>query len=365
MHVVLTAAYGMGNVGDEAIAEMAIRHLRDVVPEARITVLVWDMNQWRRAHGCAEVRALPGLFQHVLTRPTMWLGMARAVAAIGGCDALVMGGGGLVRDRPGWLREYLRSVRLAAFFRKRIVVLSVGADRITNRHLRPALRVFQDVHALSVRDASSRENLVEAIDGVPHVDIVSDGVFDWPTVSREPPPVPVLGINLCDIQSAEGMGAEEPRWLDILSDVLKGLDEGRSLRIVSLPTAVKDVALSRRFCSLGAGREHIEAATPGDYTRQLSRCTAFIGMRLHACILASRVQGLPMRCIAYAPKTMDAFRDCGAGESVFTSEDLATDAFRASVLSALTGDSAHEPAFHCGAGKTHPRDWLRTHLGNA
>jgi len=364
MHVVLTGAYGMGNLGDEAIAEMAIRHLLDVVPNPRITLLVWDTRRWRHAHRSADIRALPGLYRHALVRPPLWSGLARAAAAIAGCDVLVWGGGRLVRDRAVWLREYLWSVRLAAFLRKRIVVLAVGVDRITDQSRRRALQVLRDAYAISVRDFTSKENLVQAIDGIPPVDVVSDGVFDWPIADRVPPPVSTLGITLRNLTATGDADVALPCWLVTLSDVLKSMQRDRAFRIVCLPTAMKEAALSRAFCSLDRDRELVDARTPGDYLEQLSRCTAFVGMRLHACILASRVRGLPVRCLAPAPKTMDAFRECGAGASVFTTEELSTDAFRASVLRALAGDSPQEPAFRCGAGKTHPRDWLRMHLVN-
>ena len=40
MHVVLTGAYGMGNLGDEAIAEMAIRHLLDGQARGKLVISV-------------------------------------------------------------------------------------------------------------------------------------------------------------------------------------------------------------------------------------------------------------------------------------------------------------------------------------
>jgi hypothetical protein len=222
------------------------------------------------------------------------------------------------------------------------------------------------VHALSVRDASSRENLVEAIDGVPHVDIVSDGVFDWPTVSRVPPAAPVLGINLCDIQSAEGMGPEEPRWLDILSDVLKGLDEGRSLRIVSLPTTVKDVVLSRRFCSLGAGREHIEVATPGDYTRQLS---SLLGLHRYAaaCVHSGPRGCRVCRCGASPMRRRRWTHSATAAPASLSSRRRIwrTDAFsRVGDQRAYWRLGARTRASIAAPARRTPRDWLRTHLGN-
>ena len=363
MHVVLTGAYGMGNLGDEAIAAMAIRHLLDVVPNPRITLLVWDdTRRWSDAHRGVDVRALPGLYRHALVRPRLWSGLARAVAAIAGCDVLVWGGGRLVRDRSVWLREYLWSVRLAAFLHKRIVVLAVGADPITDPSRRRALRVLRDADAISVRDFASKENLVQAIDGIPPVDVVSDGVFAWPVADRVPPPVPTLGITLRNLTATGDADVAMPRWLVTLSDVLRSMQRDRPFRIVCLPTATKELALSRAFCLLDRDRELVDARTPGDYLQHLSRCTAFVGMRLHACILASRVRGLPVRCFAPAPKTMDAFRECGAEASAFTVQDVSTDAFRASLIRALAGDVADEPAFTCGAGKMHPRDWLRSEL---
>jgi len=362
MHVVLTGAYGMGNLGDEAIAEMAIRHVLDVVPNPRITLLVWDdTRRWRHAHR-GVVRALPGLYRHALVRPRLWSGLTRAVAAIAGCDVLVWGGGRLVRDRAVWLREYLWSVRLAAFLRKRIVVLAVGADSITDPSRRRALRVLRDADAISVRDFTSRENLVQAIDGIPPVDVVSDGVFAWPVADRVPPTVPTLGITLRNLTATGDADVAMPRWLVTLSDMLSSMHRDRPFRIVCLPTATKELALSRAFCLLDRDRELVDARTPGDFLQHLSRCTAFVGMRLHACILASRVRGLPVRCFAPAPKTMDAFRECGAEASAFTVQDVSTDAFRASLIRALAGEVADEPPFTCGAGKMHPRDWLRSHL---
>ncbi len=359
MKIVLSAAYGMGNIGDEAIADMAVAHLREVAPGARITVLVSDHVVWREAHPSSDVRALPGFFSRSFARPSAWPGLARSFFAVAACDAFVWGGGGLVRNRTVWLRQYLRGTRLASFFRKPVIVLAVGVEAIADADVKRLLRALRSADAVSVRDDNSKRNLVDAVPGL-RVDVVSDGVFHWPAVRHNPPARPVLGVNLCNVEGSGGMDDAIRGWLDDLSSVLLAAGEGKDFDVVSLPTNKKDEKFSTYFCSLSPGRTHAVAATPAAYVGRLAGCTAFVGMRLHSCILASRVEGLPTLCFAYAAKTMDMFRACGAGASAFPLDAVRSAAFRDALDTALSG--AVVPALRPGESAVHPCEWLRARL---
>lgn len=359
MKIVLSAAYGMGNIGDEAIADMAVLHLREAAPGARVTVLVHDPAIWKEAHPSSDVRALPGFFSRSFARPGAWPGLVRAFLAVAACDAFVWGGGGLVRNRTVWLRQYLRGARLASFFRKPVFVLAVGVEPIADAGVKRLLRFLRSADAVSVRDEDSKRNLVDAVPGL-RVDVVSDGVFHWPSVRRDPPARPVLGVNLCNAEGSGGMDDGIRRWLDALSETLLAAGEGTTFDVLSLPTNKKDEKFSTYFCSLSPGRVHAVAATPAAYAGRLAGCTAFVGMRLHSCILASRVEGLPTLCFAYAGKTMDMFRACGAGASAFPLEAVRSEAFRAALGAALSG--AALPPLRPGETAVHPREWLRGRL---
>lgn len=205
---------------------------------------------------------------------------------------------------PLRLSAYLWSLRLARLLHKRALVLSIGVETITRRDVRSMLGVLTSACAVSVRDVQSRSQLLEAVPRLNgRVQVISDGAFRWPSSTQSAPEDrTVIGVNLCHDQNA--IDGRYERFLDDLADLFGQLNRFRSLSLVFLPTVKRDrifsADLAERLPQITARLEQPES--PHEYLRGLQGCHLFVGMRMHALILASRVTGLPFCGFVYSEK---------------------------------------------------------------
>ena len=81
--VVICGAYGLGNVGDEAILKAILREVREFAPGEPITVLSRDSAQTAARHGIQAI--------HMFNLPGMLRAMSRA-------KLYLNGGGSLMQD---------------------------------------------------------------------------------------------------------------------------------------------------------------------------------------------------------------------------------------------------------------------------
>lgn len=308
MNIVLSAAYGMGNIGDEAICSMAIRNIRSIHPNAKITVLAWDVFLWKRAHLEGGVRVLPAIYEVSQFRSiTFWIGAISAVAAIARCDIYILGGGGLFRNRTYWLRAYLRSMRLAQFFKKKTIILAVGCERITDPVVVKILTCIKRCHAISVRDQESKNRLLE-LDPSISVEVVNDGVLEWPTCKQNTSSDVILGLNICNINGTSSFDSSMEKFIDRLAVALIDARKTINFSVRCFPSTLQDEKFAESLKEKIAKCEIVKVCTPDEYVSELSHCSGFIGMRMHSLILASRVLGLPILAIPYSQKVCDLFR---------------------------------------------------------
>lgn len=309
---VLSAAYGMGNLGDEAICEAVLTDLFALRPAARVTALAYDRRAFWTSHPQWQGRIRVESMQYharVFRHPGELLSLARGATAILLSDVFVWGGGGLVRDRTTWLKTYLMPLRLAQRWRKRIFIWCIGVDVISNSEVRRLLAAVRpDVCA--VRDEQSLSNLVSA---APHLrriaKLVRDPAFllgDIYPSARSTSERARVGLNVTYWKADLSERNRVEAFADALARALAAAHTRRDFTLVYLPTAPqKDEAvfemLKQRLPD-GIAIERPPVATPGAYVSALSSLDAFVGMRLHSLIMASSVPDLPLITIAYDEK---------------------------------------------------------------
>jgi len=145
--IVISGYYGFDNCGDEAVLLSIIHCLRKRRPDVSITVLSGNPEKTRQTYNVDAVNR--------------WspVGVARAIMP---CDLLISGGGSLIQDvtssrSPGY---YLGVIRLALFFRKKVMIYSQGVGPLTVKKNRAsAAKVFNRCHALALRDSASADLL--------------------------------------------------------------------------------------------------------------------------------------------------------------------------------------------------------------
>ena len=144
MKLVLAGYYGCGNLGDEAMLEPLLSGIRKNFPTSEITVLSGDPPETSRCYNVAAVKRF-SFFD--------------VIRAIRNCDALILGGGGLLQDATSMrsLRYYLLLIGIAKFFRKKVALLGQGIGPVRNKGL--LKRKLKNIDLITVRDEESLKEL--------------------------------------------------------------------------------------------------------------------------------------------------------------------------------------------------------------
>lgn len=323
--VVISAAYGMGNIGDEAILETIVNDLTEVEKDVDITVLVFDRKKfftnhdmvfWENRH--INIKQLIFNKKHYFC-PSMVIDHLSSLVCIFNCDLFIWGGGGIIRNRPDWLYYYMKALSWAQFFCKKIIVHTIGIDKITKTAVKEMVEKIKKVDVMIVRDGKSRDNFLEVNKKINDIRVIPDPVFHFRSTPSITHVAPVMGdrkirvgINVTSYNALSG--EDTGLFLKNYANILKKINEsGLQFTIVYLPTAkAKDDHLFEEMCkNLGGGIavEKPNILTPQDYINCLSDCDCFIGMRMHSLILASRIKGLPILSIVYSDKVKNLFLD--------------------------------------------------------
>jgi len=279
--VVVIGYYGFGNLGDEAVLCAIRAHLRERIPNISLCVLSADPEQTRAMHGVDAVYR--GDFRDVARacRDAHWI-----------CS----GGGSLFQDATswrsplyyGWLHE------LAFRSRPRMLVYAQGVGPLRRPASRwVARRVFRSASHITVRDPVSmavvralgvRSPIEVVCDPALGLDALQDGAYGS---------VATVGVS---VRTWPG------EWFRPFADVIKRLaaDRGTRIRIVSFHAA-QDWDPSRRLADHLGEAEVVAPRTPQEALSAMTGLGLFVGMRLHALVLAA-VAGVPVVGLAYDPK---------------------------------------------------------------
>ena len=355
--IVVSGAYGYGNIGDEAILRGMLLALRGAVPDADFVVLSGNPELTRSQHGvqvAPRVLFLPSLRQmvafglsragHAQTRE--WLHQVRRA------DAYVVGGGGLLYDRVntakarllerlylfGWPISHLATeIRLAQALGKPVVLYAVGVGPVTTRLGRLLLRkIAGRVDVFTVRDELSRATLVRCGAPTRRVEVTADpAILLSPAPSDEVSPVlagagvsdrdrPHIGFALRSWYpyAMRDKGAairRQERWEGEMAEAADRLIERLDAELVFMPMQdypepFDDAACADRIASRMKHRERTHQVSPGIDPQVamgvLGAMDLVVAMRLHALILASATL-TPVVGIVYDPKVRGFLESIG------------------------------------------------------
>ena len=292
-HVLLCGYYGEHNLGDDALLAVLLGQL----PPGQVPVVT--------AHDQAQVEARFG----VATCPRRNL---RAVlAALGGCDALVLGGGSLLQDATSFnsLLYYAALIGAARLQGKPVLLWGQGLGPLRRRRSQALGRmVLPWASGISWRDSGSAA--LAARWGV-HAPIGTDPVWGLP-------PQPWTGaggpIILCWRQSPL---LDQGRWQALLS-ALDQLAEQAGRPVHWLPFHRDQdrgllEELDRRGwlpARLASRSSLVEVSSPEAAQVRFAGAALVIAMRLHGLILAA-LAGAPCAALSYDPKVRAAAEAIG------------------------------------------------------
>ncbi|HHY36228.1 MAG TPA: polysaccharide pyruvyl transferase CsaB [Firmicutes bacterium] len=297
--VVISGYFGFNNAGDEAILTSMVGSLRRFVPQIQLTVISGNPLQTAAQH---QVKAV---------------GRTDLVGIIGAlrqADLLLSGGGSILQDVTSSrsLMYYLGIVALAKLCGTRVMFFGQGVGPIQ----RPWNRLLTGfianrVDLITVREAGSRETLLELGVRRPPIHVTADQVF-----CLEPAPAaraeailaregadldrPLAGISLRRWRDYRGYKEAVARTADWLAAACGAQIVFLPLQWqVDLPVAREVAALMKEPSVILEGRYSAQ-----EFLAVTGKMDLVIGMRLHALIFAA-VQGVPMVGIIYDPKVAD------------------------------------------------------------
>lgn len=304
----VVGSYGGLNLGDEAILACVLGCIERWRPGCRVIVLSRDPEHTRTHHRVAEV--------------VPWRsGRARALGAVEGLDALVLGGGGILYD--GQARSYLRWVREAQGKGVPTFAYAIGAGPLHEREDRTAAReAMEALTELTVRDEESQLVLEDV------------GVTRPMTVTADPAfllePEPFTGeMLMCEGIPAEGpligVSVREPgraaEHLDVdsyhalMAEMGDYLVRRLDAHLVFVPIEADDVrhahAVLAHMTAPNRGRILHGTYRPERILDLMRRFDLAVGMRLHFLMFAA-MAGVPPLPLPYAGKVFDFAQAAGA-----------------------------------------------------
>lgn len=297
--VVLSGYYGFDNLGDEAVLYSILGLLRELSPGMAIEVLSHNP---RRTTELYRVAA-----------GNRWR-LAEVRRAIREADLLISGGGSLLQDVTGLksLIYYLGVIRLARWYGKPVVFYAQGIGPVRSKLGRLLMRrLVNRVEAITVRDESSRQDLLELGVNQPPVTVTADPVLglDPAQVDRAVGQglLARYGLDLSGQHPLVGISVREWQGLKEFKQVLAGVCDqlaGQGWQVVFIPMQHSaDLAPSREVAALMQKPAVVLAdpVTVPEVASLIAGLDMLIGMRLHALILAA-VLSVPPVAVSYDPK---------------------------------------------------------------
>lgn len=328
---VLSAGYGMGNLGDEAICETIVKDLSLVSPNCSITILVFNYTKFCALHqdlnlnGSIKVREFFFIQKQDYFSLRKYMQFLVVLYELVTCNAFVWGGGGMVKDSVGLLRQYLRPLLIAQFFRKPVFVYPVGVNKVHLLEVRKKMCKVSPHTVLNVRDEQSRQNLNEIFGDRSYlytIDVVSDPVFHFGKIQdrvRERAGGPVkIGLNLAYWKARHAITLEFTSFIDRVVQTLNGVYKDTEFELVWLPTDVqKDQAcldLMSKKLTRAIVVKSPKILSAHDLIDAFTKVDFLIASRMHSLILSSHVKDLPVVSIIYDEKVEHLKNDLGHGK---------------------------------------------------
>jgi len=284
VRALLSGYYGYGNLGDEALLAGLVDGLK--ARGIEVVVLSGDPAATRAQHGVAAVHRYRGL-----------------LPALGRCDALVSGGGGLLQDGSSRrsLSYYLTVIRLARALGKRVVIYGQSVGPLSEEGRRRVGHALAGL-PLAVRDAPS-VSLLRSL-GLA-AERVADPALLLPAATPPEPAYPGTGRPVVLVPRAGH---------DDLNEALAaagGLLRQAGLEVSTLALHEREDAAAAARIVAAAGATRLAAATPEQALQHLAAARYVLSARLHGLVLAARA-GVGFAGLVYDPKVAGFLDDAAA-----------------------------------------------------
>ncbi|UCH36605.1 MAG: polysaccharide pyruvyl transferase family protein [Armatimonadota bacterium] len=339
--ILLATAAGYTNLGDDAIAHAVLTRLGQDLPTVR-----------------ASVVAGPRFATDRGTQPAArlgWTRLDRLARAVEEADAVVVGGGGLLYDstfrvsavdffRPdaSWLIRTAKLAMLARIAQRPLLLYAMGVGPLVSHSARSLARfVAESAQCIAVRDAYSKQTLIDC--GVPadSVHVAADPALELPAPSDEEAqaavrecahlPRPWIALNLRPWFRFRGIPLAPRSGMDQLRAAVRQAAEALVREtggsIIGLPLQAGphgDLPLLRRVLQDIRRRKRaaiLALASHRAAQAVISRADVAVGMRLHLHVFAAN-GAVPSVGLTYDPKVACFLSELGMGAFALSADDV-------------------------------------------
>jgi colanic acid/amylovoran biosynthesis protein len=370
--ILIVNTHSLANAGDQAIVLGQLRLLREVYPDARVTITSRTSGPDRPFWAARGVAVIAPLFRAPADSPGKWRPWGKALLSLllpwrglafllrlKQADLVLACGGGYFysyRRFPGltFWQNYLH-LRLAVAFRKEVVLLPQSFGPLANplsRHLLAGLLASARIRAVLVREEVSLavlEKLLPADVAKGKVRFCPDMAF-YHEPEAEPPaaaaelnhlPRPRLAVALRDWdfpgqKTHSGKSRQRGRYIEGVVAACRDLhrDHGASFCFFSQvrgPSAAEDdgpitrLVHERLSALVPAAHLHLadapSVASPDLIIGLLRQADLLVTSRMHAAVLAF-LAGIPAVVIGYQHKSLGILNAMGMGSLSLPIEEL-------------------------------------------
>jgi colanic acid/amylovoran biosynthesis protein len=307
------------NGGDEALLRALSTALVRRWPDSEITVLCKDMELCRKQ--------LPDLhLESDLEFANTEESRRNTLACYRAADVVLSAPGGFLHDHYS-IEERLQGFEVALQLAKPLILVGQSIGPFWKRQsLKRVRQVLNQASSICLRDQISSQHLTKCGVDPSRIRITADAAFLWHRVApemfkpRSASNIRLIGLSFRVWPLGDQVGLEQTiaKGEQLCRHILR--DSNKEILFLStcqgIPGYVDDsqIALQIRSrlphdlqvrCCIDRARYG-----PMELMRALGQCDAFIGMRLHACILAM-LAGVPAMGLGYEDKTEEIFRQMG------------------------------------------------------
>lgn len=268
-NIVISGYYGSDNFGDEMILKVLIEKLKQF--DVNITVLSLNPEKTKTLHKVNAVNSFS---------------MLKVISAIIKSDILISGGGSLLQDSTSVksLFYYLFVIKIAEFFRKKVMIFAQGIGPIKNKFGEILCKkLLKKADCITVRDDKSLFLLRSW--GINNANLVVD---------------PLFGLNLAGSNPTETIGIQLRDFKDLSEDFLIKLAKvveqyfyNKKIQIFSFQDKL-DKEICIHFESLlkninpNLQTEVIYNKTNDELINLMRDLKYMIAMRFHACLICAK-----------------------------------------------------------------------------
>lgn len=269
---VVSGYIGFDNFGDEAIAGVLTKHLKEFGAE-KITLISSNPEKTSRIYSVDSA------------------GMFKFFKPVWESDVLISGGGSLLQDVTSLksLIYYLGIIITALVLRKKVVIFAQGFTPFKTKIGKILTKfVLKKCHKISVRDSKSQELLREM--GI-EAKLVCDPVFGMKVPKRE----------------KQGIGLQLRSFQTLTEEFLEKLErklDGKEIKLISLQDSI-DLPVLEKFKG-----KLLKNLTVEEAIDEISGLEYLVGMRFHACLAAVKA-GVKVLGINYDVKVENLAKQAG------------------------------------------------------